>query len=252
MTNKVIAIVPTKNHSQWLTDCLMGLANQTIKPSILVIVDDGSIDDTWELINKLTKDNKKVAVNPEHEPKELQLGTLEGISTLSVRFNNSYGPSIARNYALRTIEQGNEDSIIAFCDSDDIYMSTKIEESLVYFQENPHCGMVYSDYYTFNEENKYIQFKESYSTTRLAQECLGNMDSLFRFSALKANNFFDETLRVCEDYDMYLSMSHKYILCHLPVPLVKIRIGNHSSTATVPKEVWQQCYTKVMNKHFKK
>ena len=130
-------------------------------------------------------------------------------------------------------------------------MPTKIEESLVYFQENPHCGMVYSDYYTFNENGQYIQFKESYSKVRLAQECLGNMDSLFRFSALKANNFFDESLRVCEDYDMYLGMSNKYILCHIPKPLVKIRIGNHSSTSTVPKEIWQQCYTKVMSKHFK-
>lgn len=246
---KVFGIVPTYNHEKWILECLDGLVSQTHPLSACCVVVDGSKDNTWATLLLSCKNLKDVHTPADSEPESLKTGTYRNLPVLLVKFAQNHGPSVSRNYSIKSMLQGNEDSLFAFCDSDDIYEPTKIEKSLPYFLENPFCGMVYSDYTTFNEFGEQRQFKEPYSKQRLQQECLGNMDSLFRAKVFTECGMFDENLTSVEDLDRYLSISNRYILCHLAKSLVKIRVGSHSSSSQLPKQVWEANYRKVMEKH---
>lgn len=248
---KIFGVVPTYNHDKWLLECLNGLAGQTHQLSATAIVNDGSTDDTWKLLMDTCKNLASIAVKGD-EPAELLTGVYKHMPVLLTRFSKNYGPSISRNYAIRSFLQGNENSILAFCDSDDIYEPTKIAESLPYFIENQHVGVVYSDYTTFNEKGNQKQYKEPYSKLRLMQgEAICNMDSLFKMEVFTKCGMFDESLRTVEDMDRYLDISNKYLFAHIPKSLVRIRVGLHSSSSVVGKQIWEQNYRKVMQKNRK-
>lgn len=246
---KIFGIVPTYNHEKWIVECLDGLINQTVPLSALVIVVDGSTDNTWPLISSLCTKLRPTTISGTTEPAELLTGFYKNLPCLLTRFSKNYGPSVARNYAIKSVAD-NKDALLAFCDSDDIYERTKIQESLPYFLENPHIGMVYSDYTTFDENGEQRQFKEPFSKLRLQHECIANSDSLIRLKCFIDCGLFDETLKSCEDYDFWIRLSNKYLVSHIPNSLVKIRVGLHSSTNQLSKEIWAQNYKKVMMKHF--
>lgn len=246
---RVVAIVPTYNHDKWLWEALESLVNQTVKPQIIVVVDDGSTDNTWPTLLSPLSNIRNVQLDNTNEPAELKTAGYKDIAFVLVRFSKNYGPSVARNYAIRSIQENNEEGIVAFLDSDDVYEPTKIEEGLKYFGENPFIGLVYSDYTTFNDEGEQHQWKWPYTQEKLYQEALPNMDSLFRIKCFIDCGYFDESLRTVEDWSKYLDISKKFCIAHCPKSLVRIRIGKHSSTDTVSKEVWQQNYQKVFKKH---
>ncbi len=67
-------------------------------------------------------------------------------------------------------------------------------------------------------------------------------------AAIEQCGKFDESLRVCEDYDLWVRVTEKFIAVHIPEVLVIKRVGDHSSTAQVKNEIWQSCYRRVFDK----
>ena len=55
-------------------------------------------------------------------------------------------------------------------------------------------------------------------------------------------------MRTCEDYDLWMRISEKFIISHIPEALTFVRITNESSTATVDQKTWQQNWLRVMEK----
>jgi glycosyltransferase involved in cell wall biosynthesis len=158
-----------------------------------------------------------------------------------IRSERARGPAAARNAGIQAAPGAD---IYALCDSDDLYLPGKIEQSLRLMA--PGVGLVYSDYETLSPEGLVLrQWKEPFCRRRLAQECLPNSDSLFLGEALRAN-LFDEGMRVCEDYHVWARLSARYMVRHLAEPLVRIRTGPHSSTSTVSREEWLRCHARVM------
>lgn len=244
---KITAVVPTFNHEDYILDALDSLVAQN-HPLNIVVVDDGSTDKSWKNLIKSCSKLKSMELDPANEPAEIQTGNYKGLSIACVRFAQNYGPAISRNYAIKSTLENTD--IYAFLDSDDMYKPNKIKESLKYFAANSFCGIVYSDYSTLNIHNgsEQRQFKEPYSKERLKVETLPNMDSLIRAECFRKCGLFDESLRVCEDRAMYIEISKKYLITHIPNDLLTIRIGKHSSSSTVPKEVWGHCYRKAQER----
>lgn len=223
--SKIAGIIPTHNHKKWVLTALASMTSQSVCG--VVIVDDGSTDGTEEFLSSY----------------------LDGLEIPFVyhRHESPRGPAAARNAGAKLANQWSPDAY-AFLDSDDFYRPQKIEiSSRVLDSYGSAVGVVYSDYLTFNSDKPtvaYPQYKKSFDQSKLLKECIINCDSVVTREAFEFAGGFPESLRVCEDYCLWLKITKKYMAYHIAMPLVAIRIGQHSSSSTISNQTWNDCYAK--------
>lgn len=243
----VTCVVPCHNHAVWVNEALTSLVTQDYQNKRIVFVDDGSTDGSCDAVLATLVE---LRLPPRQGEPWLAAGRVRGSDTnaMVVRFSEAHGPAFARNAGLKAGWEGTD--VFALLDSDDLYEQGKISKSIAKFMEAPdQIGVVYSDYDTMTASgSRQRQYKEAFSRERLLHECLVNCDSLVTRTAFERCGLFDETLRVCEDYDLWLRISESLVLTHLPESLLTIRVGSHSSTATVKSDTWKQCYSRVFAK----
>ena len=199
-------IIPTYNRANYIGDCINSVLNQTFQDFEILIVDDGSTDNTHEIVNRI-RDNR--------------------ISYQKI--DNSGGPATPRNIAIKSAKG----QIISFLDSDDLWLPTKLEKQKAIF-ENKKVDFVYSYATSFNHDGD----KESIIKYRFKRS--GNLFFWLLFYAfiptltvsVKKEVFakcglFDETLslRAVEDYDLWLRMASNNIsFGFINEPLAKYRL----------------------------
>ena len=247
---RVTAILPLHNHAKWVGDAVSSIDRQDYPNKQIIVVDDGSTDGGHEVVLRELINRQKAVINGLVGDPEAYVGKHRNCRTdiVLIRYKNASGPSFARNRGMELgFSMGSE--LFAFLDSDDVYLPGKIAKSVNVFVKNPQVGAVYSDYNTINPDGLLMrEYKEPFSRKRLFRECLPNCDSLVSVDAIKSCDGFDEQMRTCEDYDLWMRISEKYLIYHLPEALVKIRVGPHSSSATVPSATWQKNYARVFEK----
>jgi glycosyltransferase involved in cell wall biosynthesis len=113
----VAVIVPTFNRSHYLPECLDSLLNQTLAPAQLIVVNDGSVDDTEGVLRSYN-------------------GLITCISTVNL------GKASAINLALDRVSS---DYVWCF-DDDDIAMPDALERFVEPLERHPECGFSYSTY----------------------------------------------------------------------------------------------------------
>jgi len=118
---KVSIIIPTCNRGDLLARALDSVIAQTVSQWEIVLVDDGSTDSTHKLADRYAR----------------RLG-----DRFQYHYQRNAGASAARNVG---IEQSRGE-FIAFLDSDDEFLSDKLERQLTLFESEPSLGLVYSDY----------------------------------------------------------------------------------------------------------
>jgi glycosyltransferase involved in cell wall biosynthesis len=218
----------------------------------VVVVNDGSTDNSRAAVLGGLVQHHPLKLPLSTPPGESVLGFWKRLPVLYLGYLHARGPSFARNRGLEVgrIFPDFDSDIVAFLDSDDIYEFGKIAQSASLLRQyEGEVGVVYSDYDTIRPDGLRIRhFKEPFSRRRLLQECIVNCDSLVLRSALEKVNGFDEELRVCEDYDLWLRISEHYAIMHVAHSLVTIRVGPHSSTTKVRSEIWQRCWQRVAEK----
>jgi glycosyltransferase involved in cell wall biosynthesis len=225
----------------WVVEALQSLDAQTHPLAGVAVVDDGSSDCSLS----------EVATYLSAEPTAGDVW--EGIlprtkcPALILRHDTPKGPAAARNAGMRLFPDAD---LYALLDSDDLYAPDKVEKSKRVFEEGgSDVGVVYSDFETIRSDGLILrQHKEPFSRARLIEECIINCDSVVSRNAVEAAGGFDESLRVCEDLDLWLRLTERYLAVHIPEALVGIRIGAHSSTATVRSDLWKACHARVFQK----
>ncbi len=130
---KISVVIPTYNHGHFLERCLHSIQNQTRPPDEIVIVDDGSTDNTQELLNTFKENIPNL---------------------ISIRQNNSGEPA-ARNTGLARARYRN----VAFIDSDDTWAPVHIEESLNAFQLFSDAAFILASY-ELNDPNGFVESDE--------------------------------------------------------------------------------------------
>lgn len=123
MACEISVIVPTYNRATLIATTLESILTQSCKPTEVIVVDDGSSDDTEAVVRAF------------------------GIAVKYIRIDNS-GPCRARNVGVRA----SCSQYIAFCDSDDVWLSDKLEQQFKIFEAAPDVEFVFSDFKTFSDE----------------------------------------------------------------------------------------------------
>lgn len=242
----VTTIIPVHNHVQWVNEAVDSVIYNSYPRKKIVLVDDGSEDGSAEAVIRRIYRPRGPA---EQGAIWACFGKIMNTNAeiLVLRASKAGGPSFARNTGIRFTFQ--ETDIYAFLDSDDTYSRDKISKSVELLAE-PDVAAAYSDYECLHPDGlRVVERKQPFSREVLIRECIVNMDSLIKKEVFAKVGLFDETLRCCEDYDLWLRIAKHFMIAHIPEVLLTIRVGNHSSSTQVSKEIWNQCYQKVMVKN---
>lgn len=232
-------IIPNHNYKNYVLEAINSIVNQNIQ-CFIIFVDDHSTDGSIEFLN----DYFHFEGHPSENAEYFSIGK----TTIFIMRNqtNLRGPAVTRNEGIRFA--WNFTDIFGFLDADDIHLPGKIEKSLKCF-DDPAVGAVYSDYENLHAQGVLIrEYKEPYSRTRLLQECIINNNSFVTKEALEKAGLYDEELRTCEDYDLWLRVSEHFLLKHIPECLIRHTVHKNNSTSTISSDSW----TKNRNRVFQK
>jgi glycosyltransferase involved in cell wall biosynthesis len=210
-------VIPAYNASAYIDQTLHSVANQDMTIDNIIIVNDGSVDNTQKVVEGFIKSNKHLKI------------------TLINQANA--GLSAARNTG---ISQSNAE-FIALLDADDLWKPHKLSSQIKLFKEckNTNLGVVYCAYELIdNANNNIVSSKKNIITPRVRGKVykslmLGNFISasasgaLIKRIALNDVGLFDEKLKACEDWDMWIRIAKKYEFDFVNIDLVSIRL--HSS-----------------------
>jgi len=157
----VSIVIPVYNGARFLADAIESALEQTYRPVEVIVVDDGSTDDTAEVIDRFA-------------------------AVRSVRQDNA-GPSAARNRGM-SLAAG---SLLTFCDSDDRYRPSKVDVQVQHLREHPDVGCVLVGHETFYEAGvaraKWEQDEggtqpQSVMARRSVFDVVGGFDPSYRFA----------------------------------------------------------------------
>lgn len=182
INKKVSIIIPVYNNENYISQCIESVENQTYKNYEIIIIDDGSTDDSLKLCKKFEKRNDKIKV---------------------ISINNG-GVSNARNIGIKNASG----DYVCFIDSDDYVMPTYIE-SLIKKMNNK-C-LVISAYSVFNEKKdrqvKKINKQKLYIGIDIYLKIVRNelfwnqpWNKMYNLNVIKENKlFFNDKLNMGED-----------------------------------------------------
>ena len=213
MHTKISVIIPTLNRSELIKRALASVLSQTYPIYEIIVVDNGSTDDT---VSMLYETYPSIKILNEKRP----------------------GVSFASNAGIRFAKG----DWIALLDSDDAWCSKKIERQLEHHSKIRknfrliHTSEIwYKDGKFLNQKKKHKKFGGDIFKECVRLCCISPSSSLIKRDLFSDIGFFDEELPACEDYDFWLRVSSKEEVLFVDEPLT-IKYGGH--TDQLSKKYW--------------
>jgi glycosyltransferase involved in cell wall biosynthesis len=178
--------------------------NQTFSDFELILVDDGSTDGSESIINER-----------------------EGINF--IKLNENAGVSKARNLGIKEARG----KLICFLDSDDSWINDKLDQQIKCMNSQGKPAACYTDEIWIRNGKRVNSGKrhQKYSGDILKYclpLCIISPSSIMiRAEVLDEIGVFDESLPACEDYDLWLRLTARYLVEYIPHKLI-IKTGGHS------------------------
>jgi glycosyltransferase involved in cell wall biosynthesis len=196
----VAVIIPTFNHARFLVEAIKSVLAQTRQADEIIVVDDGSTDDPAIVVAEFP--------------------------TVQFIRQDNKGPSSARNVGIRNCKT----DYVVFLDADDRLLPNGLESGLACMAIHPECAFVYGAHRVISEDGRFLwgfivrPIEGDVHLAFLRRNLVGGspLTALFRRDCLMAVNGFDESLRKCEDYDLYLRLAGKY-----PIVAYRTIIGEY-------------------------
>lgn len=181
---RVSVVIPTFNRTGVLRAALDSVLAQTGTDFEVIVVDDASTEDVESAVTGFD---------------DLRLRYL--------RHDLNRGAPAARNTGLAAA-QG---AFVAFLDSDDLWLPDKLVRQLALFEDGPpDLGLVYGGYRFEDGSSRTVMPRErgDLSQVLLLGNCVGGTSlPLIRRSCLEAVGGFDESLRSCQDWDLWIRLA---------------------------------------------
>ena len=234
----VSAIVPAYNAARFITPTLESILSQTYQNIEVIVVDDGSKDETPEIVRQFAAKDSRV--------------------TLIQQANA--GVAAARNCAI----QNSKGEFVAAIDADDIWYPQKIEKQIqCMLQADPEVGLVYTWSAHIDEEGAFTgglnagDREGSILMDLVYRDFIGNGSvPLFRRTCLEKIGGYNKSLRDrgaqgCEDWDIALRVAELYEFRVVPEILVGYRqaFGSMSSLGTVMEQSYHLTVEYIKRKH---
>jgi glycosyltransferase involved in cell wall biosynthesis len=200
---EVSVIIPTYNRRDFVREAIASVLAQTYQDFELIVVDDGSHDDTHAVVQEFP-----------------------GVRYI---FRENRGVSAARNHGV-AVSQG---KLLAFLDSDDFWQPRKLESQINFFAQHSEARVCQTEEIWLRNGvriNPHHRHRKPSGDifARSLQLCLVSPSAvMLRRELFEAIGGFDESLPACEDYDLWLRIAATEPVHLLESPLV-IKRGGHA------------------------
>ena len=202
----VSVVITSYNHAKYLPEAILSVQQQTYHPIEVVVVDDGSTDNTKEVIAQFT-----------------------GVNYI---YQQNQGLSAARNTGI----VHSSGQYILFLDADDWLYKEGVAINVAYFEKHPEAAFVSGAHDKVNNEGKVIEeVMEDVTKDHYLHLLQGNyigMHAAVMYKKSILERFkFDSALKVCEDYDLYLRVAREFPVVHHTQKIATYRIhGSNMSS----------------------
>jgi glycosyltransferase involved in cell wall biosynthesis len=205
----VSVVIPAYNAEKCLGDALDSVVAQTYRPIEVIVVDDGSTDNTA----KVTKI---------YELRHFRNDQRENDITLKYFYQKNGGPSKARNAGIRA----SKGEYIALLDADDLWTRTKLEKQVRLFERDPTIDIVFTNVNIMRLKNIQIEEFTVFQKKKLNSTFFGHeyivvnpLEKLMRLNFMPTSSviakkacfinggYFNEKRRYVEDWELWLKMS---------------------------------------------
>jgi len=203
--NLISVVIPCYNYGHFLPIAIDSIINQTYLNKEIIVVDDGSSDNTAE-----------VAASYEE---------------VKYIYQKNRGLSAARNFGAAH----SNGELLVFLDADDWLYPKALEISASYFCKNPSLKLVSGAYnLIFVKENKTVTRINRVDKNHYTQLLMNNYMAVPGSVMIKKEVFdifkFDPNLKACEDYDLYLKIARDYpVFCHTYIIAAYVTHSNNMS-----------------------
>jgi glycosyltransferase involved in cell wall biosynthesis len=198
---RVSVILPTFNRAATLRPAIDSVLNQSYRALELIVVDDASTDETEALVSSI--DDARISY---------------------LRHNDNSGGSAARNSGL----QAATGELLAFQDSDDLWLSEKLERQIALLDSKPEVGLVWCPYSRKNRHGveelqpaaPMLAPRGEVQAALLEKNFIGTPTIVARRLCYERCGGFDEALPRFQDWDWVVRVAAQFQFDHLTEPLV--------------------------------
>lgn len=208
-TPLVSVIIPCYNHGQYLYKAVTSVKEQGYPAIEIIVVDDGSVDNT------------KVEA--------------ENLPEVHYIYQENKGLSAARNTGISY----SEGEFLVFLDADDWLLPGAITTNINYLLQNEQVAFVSGGHEkVFVDEGWSRQEAQEVKANHYLQLLQGNyigMHATVMYRSWVFDDFsFDESLKNCEDYDLYFKIARKYPVLHHTKIIAAYRLHTTNMSGNIP------------------
>lgn len=224
---KVSVVIPAYNNADLTVKTIESVLNQTYENIEIIVVDDGSTDNT--------KYKLKIFCDSIH-----------------YIYKNNGGASSARNVGIKQATG----EYVALLDCDDIFYPEKIMKSVECLENNPDCGFVHTRVNYIDGEDNIISASRELgrlASGRILRHLLYkrfilNSTVVVKKECLLEAGYFDEKIFIPADWDMWLRLSEKYQAAYINDKLTGYRLTSSYTSSNMKLGLNESIY--VLNKTF--
>lgn len=205
MTPAVSVVLATYNYGRYLAGALNSALGQALDELEIIVIDDGSTDETKGVIAPYLADPRVRYFETDH-----------------------CGQPAAKNTGIRLSRA----PLIAFLDADDLWLPTKLEMQVALFAADPSLGVVYSRRRLMDEQGRHLHFSQPPLPRGTVLEAMFRQNFICFSSAVVRRSVFDQVgmfdinLALAIDYDLWLRIARHYPFDYVDEPLVIYRTGH--------------------------
>jgi len=226
----VSILLPVYNCGRYLRDALESLLSQTFQDFELLAIDDGSADNTAEILHSYQDRRLRVVHN------ERNLGL---VKTLNRGLELAQGRYIAR------------------ADADDIYLPERLEKQFSFIEQHPEFAAVGSWYLKIDPEGKRLGITKTPADPEAIRFRILTENSMAHptmfFSREVANSLGGYSdLKLVEDWDLWSRMlSSGYKIANIPEALVKYRVHSENISLLCQSSIRRQAFSSMIRRNLK-
>ena len=237
-TPLVSVLMPAYNAERYIDEAVQSILNQSFKDFELIILNDGSTDKTWSIVQKYaSKDSRIVAVS---NTKNMKLSR-----TLNRGINMAKGKYIAR------------------MDADDISLSNRLRDQYHFMETHPQVGISGGSMNIIDTSNKVIGKRDYHLSDVDIREHIFKYSPfshpliIIRKSVLDKVGYYNPDFNPAEDYELYFRIGTISQFANLPIVLLRYRVVPKSMTTGATKYMElltikiRKLYAQNLKYHFK-
>lgn len=215
----VSVLMPNYNGEKYISEAIESILKQTYSNFEFIIIDDCSTDDSWKIIQKYAKKDKRIKAYRNEE-------NLKIVRTRNKLF--SLANKKTKYYAI--------------FDSDDISLPDRLKEEVNFLEKNKEYGVVGSNIILINEKSKVIGKRNYVLSWEKMKKVMGRYDPIAQPSVMIRKKVIDlvgkynEKYTRCQDYELWMRIGTKVKIRNLKKPLIKYRISSTQGKRTALKK----------------